>query len=40
VNGGKRLVGMIALADLGHVAAEAGQVALEGIFEPSDQPRR
>jgi CBS domain-containing protein len=40
LNRDKRLVGVLALADLGRDAAEAGKTALEGISEATEQPRR
>jgi CBS domain-containing protein len=40
LNRQKRLVGVVALADLGRVAAEAAKVAIGGISEPTNQPRR
>ncbi len=40
VNRDKRLVGMLALADLGRSGTEAAMKALEGVSEPTDQPRR
>ena len=40
LNRHKRLVGIVALADLGLNAENAANVALEGISEPTDQPRR
>lgn len=40
LNRDKRLVGMLALADLGRSGSEAAMAALEGVSEPSDQPRR
>jgi CBS domain-containing protein len=40
LNRDKRLVGMVALADLGREAADAAKTALEGVSEPTDQPRR
>jgi CBS domain-containing protein len=40
LNRDKRLVGIVALADLGLNDDYAAQQALEGIAEPSDKPRR
>jgi CBS domain-containing protein len=40
INHDKRLVGIVSLADLGRSAERAATKALEGISEPSDQPRR
>jgi CBS domain-containing protein len=40
LNRKKRLVGIVALADLGRKESEAGKEALEGISERTDQPRR
>lgn len=40
LNRDKRLVGMIALADLGRTGDGAALSALRGVSEPSDQPRR
>lgn len=40
LNHEKRLVGLVALADLGRSAADAGKKALSGISKLSDQPRR
>jgi CBS domain-containing protein len=40
VNQDKRLVGMIALADLGRSGVSAAMTALGGVSEPTDQPRR
>jgi CBS domain-containing protein len=40
INRDKRLVGMIALADLARAGVEAAQQALEGVSEPTDDPRR
>jgi CBS domain-containing protein len=40
LNRDKRLVGVVALADLGREGDYAAQAALEGIAEPSDKPRR
>ncbi len=40
LNREKRLVGVVALADLGLNATTAAQDALAGISEPTDQPRR
>jgi CBS domain-containing protein len=40
LNRDKRLVGIVALADLARIPAEAAHKALEGISERSDQPRR
>lgn len=40
LNRNKRLVGIVSLADLALNATEAGQHALQGVSEPSDQPRR
>jgi hypothetical protein len=36
----KRLVGVVALADLSRSEDEAAQGALKDIAEPSDKPRR
>jgi len=40
LNRDKRLVGVVALADLGRTEGEAVHTAVEGISEPTDQPRR
>jgi CBS domain-containing protein len=40
LNRNKRLVGIVALADLALTPTEAGHRALQGVSEPSDQPRR
>lgn len=40
LNRDKRLVGVVALADLGQSDGSSAQVALKGISEPSAQPRR
>lgn len=40
LNRKKRLVGIVALADLGRKESKAGKEALEGISERTDQPRR
>lgn len=40
LNRDKRLVGVLALADLGRDEPSAAQTALEGISEPSDTERR
>ncbi len=40
INHDKRLVGIVTLADLGRVGESAASKALEGISEPTDQPRR
>ena len=40
LNREKRLVGIVALADLGLNAESAANVALEGISEPTDSSRR
>ena len=40
LNRQKRLVGIVALADLARHPAEAAHQALEGVSQPSDQPRR
>jgi CBS domain-containing protein len=40
LNRDKRLVGVVALADLGSKAADAGKIALRGVSEPTEQPRR
>jgi CBS domain-containing protein len=40
LNRDKRLVGVVALADIGRDEPEAAQTALEGISEPSDKERR
>ena len=39
LNRDKRLVGVVALADLGQTDAEAGKAALRGVSKPSQQPR-
>ena len=40
LNRQKRLVGIVALADLALIPTEASHHALRGVSEPSDQPRR
>jgi CBS-domain-containing membrane protein len=40
LNRDKRLVGVVALADLRRNAPDAGRTALLGVSEPTDQPRR
>jgi CBS domain-containing protein len=40
LNRDKRLVGVIALADLGRARPDAAQTALEGISEPTEKERR
>ena len=40
LNRDKRLVGMVALADLGRTETEAAKKVLAGISEPTDKPRR
>jgi CBS domain-containing protein len=40
LNRNKRLVGIVALADLAMTPTEASHQALQGISEPSDEPRR
>ncbi len=40
LNHDKRLVGIVALADLAHTGDDCEKVALEGISEPTDEPRR
>ena len=40
LNSEKRLVGVVALADLGRTGSDAAKEAVEGVSEPSDQPRR
>ena len=40
LNRDKRLVGVVALADLGRSGDDAAKAALAGISEPTDQPRR
>ncbi len=40
LNRQKRLVGVVALADLGRCGENAAQGALEGISEPTDKDRR
>jgi CBS domain-containing protein len=40
LNRDKRLVGVVALADLGRSGVQAAQDALQGIFEPADGERR
>jgi CBS-domain-containing membrane protein len=40
LNHNKRLVGIVSLADLGRRETHAAATALEGISEPTDQPRR
>jgi CBS domain-containing protein len=40
LNQDKRLVGIVALADLALTPTEASHAALKGISEPSNQPRR
>jgi CBS domain-containing protein len=39
LNRNKRLVGILALADLGRTPTEAGRHALRGVSEPSSQQR-
>jgi hypothetical protein len=36
----KRLIGVVALADLGRSEEQAAQEALKGISEPTDKERR
>jgi CBS domain-containing protein len=40
LNHDKRLVGVVAIADLGRSGTEAVKKAIAGISEPTDQPRR
>jgi CBS domain-containing protein len=40
INHDKRLVGVVALADLGRTGKNAAKTALEGVSEPTDDPRR
>ncbi|WP_119303616.1 CBS domain-containing protein [Dongia deserti] len=40
LNRDKRLVGVVALADLGRSSDKAAKQALAGVSEPTDQPRR
>jgi CBS domain-containing protein len=40
LNHDKRLVGIVSLADLAHTGDDCEKVALEGISEPTDEPRR
>ena len=40
LNRDKRLVGIVALADLGRSETDAATRALKGVSEPTDQPRR
>jgi CBS domain-containing protein len=40
LNRNKRLVGVVALADLGRSGTDAVKKAIAGISEPTDQPRR
>ena len=40
LNQDKRLVGVVALADLGRKASKAAETALEGISEPTDKEQR
>ena len=40
LNRDKRLVGIVALADLAHTGEECEKIALEGVSEPTDEPRR
>lgn len=40
LNRDKRLVGMLAIADLGRSSADAAQKAVAGVSEPTDDPRR
>jgi CBS domain-containing protein len=40
LNRDKRLVGVVALADLGRSEQKAGQRALQGVSEPTDKERR
>jgi CBS domain-containing protein len=40
LNRNKRLVGIVALADLARLPTEAAHQALQGVSEPSDRPRR
>ncbi|MDZ5698141.1 CBS domain-containing protein [Chelativorans sp. M5D2P16] len=40
LNRDKRLVGILAMADLARGDGEAAEHALEGVSEPSDDPRR
>jgi hypothetical protein len=39
LNRDKRLVGFVSLADLSRNDGDAAQEAIEGISEPSNQPR-
>jgi CBS domain-containing protein len=40
LNRDKRLVGIVSLADLARTGEEAEKIALEGVSEPSNEPRR
>lgn len=40
LNRDKRLVGIVALADLAQTGDDCEKIALEGVSEPSDEPRR
>jgi len=40
LNRDKRLVGVVALADLGRSESEAASEALSGVSKPTDRPRR
>jgi CBS-domain-containing membrane protein len=40
LNRDKRLVGVVALADLGRTSSEAARNALEGLSAPTDKERR
>jgi CBS domain-containing protein len=40
LNRNKRLVGVVALADLGRSGTDAVKQAIAGVSEPTDQPRR
>ena len=40
LNRNKRLVGIVALADIAHTGDECERTALEGISEPTSEPRR
>jgi CBS domain-containing protein len=40
LNRAKRLVGIVALADLAMAPGESAHHALQGVSEPTDQPRR
>jgi CBS domain-containing protein len=40
LNRNKRLVGVVALADLGRSGTDAVKKAIAGVSEPTDQPRR